>query len=87
MFRSEIKSGTELGKTVAAIIGKGGFVSDELVNDIVASRVSQPDCANGFLLDGYPRTLQQARVFGTVLGPRGLPTRLWSTSMSPMTRW
>jgi len=73
MFRAEIKAGTELGKTVAAIMGKGGLVSDELVNDIVASRTTRPDCANGFLLDGYPRTVPQARVFGALLSQRKLP--------------
>ncbi len=73
MFRAEIKSRTELGKTVSEIMGKGGLVSDELVNDIVASRISRPDCAGGFLLDGYPRTVPQARVFGALLGQRGLP--------------
>jgi adenylate kinase len=73
MFRAEIKARTELGKTVSEIMAKGGLVSDELVNDIVASRVSRPDCANGFLLDGYPRTVPQARVFGAFLGQRKLP--------------
>ena len=73
MFRAEIKAGTDLGKTVSAIMSKGGLVSDELVNDIVASRTSRPDCAGGFLLDGYPRTVPQARVFGALLAQRGLP--------------
>jgi adenylate kinase len=73
MFRAETKSGTELGKTVSAIMAKGGLVSDELVNQIVASRTTQPDCADGFLLDGYPRTVPQARVFGALLNQRGLP--------------
>jgi len=73
MFRAECKAGTELGKTVSEIMAKGGLVSDELVNDIVASRISRPDCANGFLLDGYPRTVPQARVFGALLNKRGLP--------------
>ena len=72
LFREEIKAGTELGKTVGAIICKGGFVSDELVNEIVASRTSRPDCADGFLLDGYPRTVPQARVFGALVNQRGL---------------
>jgi len=73
MFRAEIKAGTELGQNVSAIMAKGGLVSDELVNDIVASRTSKADCANGFLLDGYPRTVPQARVFGALLSKRGLP--------------
>ena len=73
MFRAECKAGTELGQTVSAIMAKGGLVSDELVNQIVASRISKPDCANGFLLDGYPRTVPQARVFAGLLGQRGLP--------------
>jgi adenylate kinase len=73
MFRAEAKSGTELGKTVSEIMAKGALVSDELVNQIVASRTSRPDCADGFLLDGYPRTVPQARVFGALLSQRGLP--------------
>jgi adenylate kinase len=73
MFRAESKAGTELGKTVSGIMAKGGLVSDELVNDIVASRISKPDCGNGFLLDGYPRTVPQARVFSALLNQRGLP--------------
>jgi len=73
MFRAEIKAGTELGKTVSEIMAKGGLVTDELVNEIVARRIARPDCANGFLLDGYPRTVPQARVFGALLQKRGLP--------------
>jgi adenylate kinase len=73
MFRAEIKASTVLGKTVSEIMARGGLVSDELVNDIVASRTLRPDCANGFLLDGYPRTVPQARVFGALLSQRKLP--------------
>lgn len=73
MFRAECKAGTELGKTVCGIMANGGLVSDELVNEIVASRTSRPDCAHGFLLDGYPRTVPQAQVFGALLSQRGLP--------------
>lgn len=73
MFRAEIKARTELGRKVSEIMAKGALVSDELVNDIVASRTSRPDCADGFLLDGYPRTVPQARVFGALLSKRGLP--------------
>jgi len=73
MFRAETKAGTQLGKTVSGIMAKGGLVSDELVNDVVASRIAKPDCVDGFLLDGYPRTVPQARVFGALLHQRGLP--------------
>jgi adenylate kinase len=73
MFRAECKAGTELGKAACEIMTKGGLVGDDIVNGIVASRISRPDCANGFLLDGYPRTVPQARQFGAVLAQRGLP--------------
>jgi adenylate kinase len=73
MFRAECKLGTELGKAAAEIMSKGGLVGDDIVNGIVASRISRPDCADGFLLDGYPRTVPQARQFGAVLNQRGLP--------------
>jgi adenylate kinase len=73
MFRAECSAGTALGKAVSDIMAKGGLVGDDLVNEIVASRISKPDCANGFLLDGYPRTVPQARVFSALLHKRGLP--------------
>lgn len=73
MFRAECKAGTPLGKMACSILAKGGLVDDETVNGIVASRISRPDCVNGFLLDGYPRTLSQARHFSLLLDERGLP--------------
>ena len=73
MFRAEVKEGTELGKTAAAIMAAGGLVTDDITNGIVASRISKPDCANGFLLDGYPRTVPQAQNFAALLRERGLP--------------
>jgi adenylate kinase len=73
MFRAECKAGTELGQQASAIMQAGGLVSDEIVNGIVASRISRPDCKNGFLLDGYPRTVPQARNFARLLAERGLP--------------
>jgi adenylate kinase len=72
MFRAECKSGTELGKKALEIMSKGGLVGDDIVNAMVAGRVAQPDCRNGFLLDGYPRTVPQAKVFGQLLRERGL---------------
>jgi adenylate kinase len=73
MFRSECKAGTELGKIACSILAKGGLVGDDIVNAMVANRIAAPDCANGFLLDGYPRTVQQAMYLGAVLKTRGLP--------------
>jgi adenylate kinase len=73
MFRAETKAGTELGKAVSEIMARGALVGDGLVNQIVAGRIAKPDCAHGFLLDGYPRTVAQARVFSALLQQRGLP--------------
>jgi adenylate kinase len=73
MFRAECKAGTELGRTACAIMTAGGLVPDEITNTIVSRRISQPDCANGFLLDGYPRTVPQAQYFGRLVNERGLP--------------
>ncbi len=74
MFRAECKAGTELGKAACSILARGGLVSDELVNGIVANRITRPDCKEGFLLDGYPRTVPQAIWFSALLRDRRLPT-------------
>ena len=60
MFRAEMASGSELGEKVKGIINRGDLVPDELTVEIVKARLSQPDCANGYMLDGFPRTLPQA---------------------------
>lgn len=74
MFRAECKAGTELGKKACTILSSGGLVGDDIVNGIVASRISREDCANGFLLDGYPRTVPQARTFAALVRQRQLPS-------------
>jgi adenylate kinase len=76
MFRAECKAGTELGNAACAILAKGGLVGDDIVNGIVASRISRPDCKEGFLLDGYPRTVPQAIQFAALVRQRGLPEPL-----------
>lgn len=60
MFRAAIKESTELGKQAKALMDEGKLVPDELTVALVKDRIAQPDCANGFLLDGFPRTIPQA---------------------------
>ena len=60
LFRAAIKNKTELGQKVSSILEKGELVPDSLTIDIVKERVSQPDCKNGYILDGFPRTMVQA---------------------------
>lgn len=73
MIRAEIRAGSELGKIAAGVTITGGLLSDDLVNQIVRSRLSQPDCRNGFMLDGYPRTVEQAKYLGGLMAELGLP--------------
>lgn len=67
MIRGEIKAGTPLGKIAAGVTITGGLLSDDLVNQIVESRLGKEDCAGGFLLDGYPRSIEQAKFLGELL--------------------
>lgn len=60
MLRSHVKVGTELGQAAKKIMDEGGLVSDEIIMGMVKERISEPDCENGFLFDGFPRTLAQA---------------------------
>lgn len=73
MLRAEVEAGTPLGQEVQSILAVGSLVSDELVNSIVVSRISKPDCEHGFLLDGYPRTLSQAKYLDDKLAELGYP--------------
>jgi adenylate kinase len=73
MLRAEIQGGTPLGNTARSIMASGGLVGDDLVNKMLAQRIAQPDCNSGFLLDGYPRTVQQAEYFDGLVAERGLP--------------
>ncbi len=72
IFRQNVKQGTELGKQVKQIMDAGQLVSDELVNTIVADRLGQSDCAAGFILDGYPRTADQAGMLDCYLRSKEL---------------
>lgn len=72
MLRAAVKNGTEVGKRAKAVMDAGELVSDAIVNAIVAERIDQPDCAGGFILDGYPRTLAQADAVEAMLSERKL---------------
>ena len=71
MLREAVKAGTAIGEEASAIMESGGLVPDEIVIKIVAERLSASDCANGFILDGFPRTLNQAAALDNLLQAQG----------------
>ena len=72
MLRAAVAAKTPVGLKAKSVMDAGELVSDEIVNAIVAERIDQKDCAKGFILDGYPRTLVQADAVGEMLEKRGL---------------
>ena len=73
IFRAMKHADTPLARQVRAIMESGGYVSDEITNDIVQDRLAQGDCVTGFLLDGYPRTLQQVQTLDDYLAETDRP--------------
>jgi adenylate kinase len=71
MLRAAVAAETELGRQAKAIMAEGKLVPDEVVTGVVADRIDAPDCANGFILDGFPRTLPQAEALDTMLSEKG----------------
>ncbi|MFA6100892.1 MAG: adenylate kinase [Victivallaceae bacterium] len=71
ILRAEIAKGTELGKKASAIMSRGELVPDEIVAGMVKARLAQPDCNSGFILDGFPRTINQADLLGQALTDAG----------------
>lgn len=67
MLRAAVKAGTKLGQEAASFMQRGALVPDSLVLGLISERVAQPDCANGFILDGYPRNVAQADSLEQVL--------------------
>ena len=72
MLRAAVAAGTDVGKRAKAVMDAGKLVSDDIVIDIVSERIDQPDCANGFILDGFPRTLVQADATESMLQSKGI---------------
>lgn len=73
MFRQAVAAGTPLGQRVGALLAAGQLVSDDLTVDVVRERLTQADCAAGFILDGFPRTLAQGEALDRLLAERGTP--------------
>ena len=73
IFRAMKTADTPLAQQVRDIMNSGGYVSDEITNQIVAERLAEADCENGFLLDGYPRTPDQVDTLDAALADRGTP--------------
>jgi adenylate kinase len=72
LLRAEVAAGTDLGGMAKGIMAAGGLVGDDLVNAMLARRLEGEDCVKGFLLDGYPRTVEQAEFLDCVLAKRNL---------------
>jgi adenylate kinase len=73
IFRAELKAGTPLGNAAKEIMASGGLVGDDIVNAMVSGRLKQSDCKDGFLLDGYPRTIAQAEFLDGLLNELAYP--------------
>src|SRR5262249_39242590 len=71
MLRQAIASGSELGRRVKEIMDRGALVPDAIIIEMIAERIARPDCHNGFILDGFPRTVPQAEALDRMLDERG----------------
>jgi adenylate kinase len=71
MLREAVAAGSEVGRRAKTIMDAGRLVPDDVINRLVAERIAQPDCARGFVLDGFPRTLAQAEALDALLDERG----------------
>ncbi len=72
MLRAAVKAGTEVGLKAKAIMEAGGLVPDAVMVGVISSRIAEPDCAKGFILDGFPRTIPQAEALDAMLADKGM---------------
>lgn len=72
MLRAAVASGSDLGNKAKEIMARGDLVPDDLIIDMIAARIEQADCAKGFILDGFPRTVPQAEALAAMLADKGL---------------
>ncbi|MBV8845664.1 MAG: adenylate kinase [Bryobacterales bacterium] len=73
MLRAHLAAGDALGQEIAAVMQSGALVSDQTVNRMVEERIKEPDCEKGFILDGYPRTVSQAKLLSELLAAQRIP--------------
>jgi adenylate kinase len=72
MLRAAVESGSELGRKAKAIIDVGRLVPDEIMIEMISARIDEPDCRDGFILDGFPRTIGQAEALDEMLAKKGM---------------